>query len=82
MQMEALVAREGTMTEHRCFGRQISVEEAAQRLGVELAAARMFVRLKLLRVASTEPLTVWEMDVERLRRVLLRQQRTESWLGA
>jgi hypothetical protein len=64
------------------LGRQISLDEAACRLGVEAAAARLFVRLKLLRAASQEPLSVWEMDVERLRRVLARQQRAESWVGA
>jgi hypothetical protein len=40
------------------------------------------VRLKLLRAASHEPLTVWELDVERLQRVLARQCHLESWAGA
>lgn len=66
---------------HR-LGRQLSMDEAAARLGVEAAAARLFVKLKLLRAASYDPLAVWEMDVERLRRVLARQQRAESWVGA
>jgi hypothetical protein len=66
---------------HR-LGRQLTLDEAAGRLGVETAAARMFVRLKLLRTAPDQPLAVWELDVERLRRVLARQQRAESWVGA
>jgi hypothetical protein len=73
---------EADMTSHRRNGRELTLEEAAGRLGVETAAVRMFVRLKLLRTASGEPPAVWEMDVERLRRVLLRQHHASAWVGA
>jgi hypothetical protein len=51
----------------------LAVEAAAQRLGVEPAVVRYFVRQRFLREASHDPPTVWGADVERLRRVLDRR---------
>lgn len=64
------------MTERGVSGRMLSVDEAARRLDVEPAAVRMFVRQRFLRVASSEPMGVWETDVHRLHRVLARQVAT------
>jgi hypothetical protein len=61
------------MTERGVSGRMLSVDEAARQLDVEPAAVRMFVRQRFLRVATDEPMGVWEVDVHRLHRVLARQ---------
>jgi hypothetical protein len=61
------------MIEQQTDTRKLSVDEAAGQLGVEPAAVRMFVRQRFLRLASTEPVGVWEADVLRLHRVMLRQ---------
>lgn len=74
--MRTLLLHEGAMSERRSPDRQITLDEAAARLEIEVAAARLFFRLKLLRPAASDPPTVWERDVERLRRVLLRQRYT------
>jgi hypothetical protein len=50
----------------------LSLEDAARRLGVEVAAVRRFVHQRLLRLAPPESNGVWRSDVERLARVLAR----------
>jgi hypothetical protein len=50
----------------------LSLEDAARRLGVEVAAVRRFVHQRLLRLAAPELGEVWRSDVERLARVLAR----------
>jgi predicted transcriptional regulator len=67
------------MCDSRASARSISVEEAAELLGVEPAAVRMFVRERLLRVGAGEPAGVIESDVHRLQRVIRRQAASESY---
>jgi hypothetical protein len=50
----------------------LSLEDAARRLGVEVAAVRRFVHQRLLRLVPPESSGVWRSDVERLARVLAR----------
>ena len=50
--------------------RCLSAPQAADRLGVDPAAVRAFVRMRLLRAASSDPLRVLVTDVNRLHRLL------------
>jgi hypothetical protein len=50
----------------------LTVDEAARRLGIEPAAVRHFVKQRFLREAASGPSSVWEVDVQRLQRVMLR----------
>ena len=69
------------MTAQPATNRLLAVEIAAQRLGVEPAAVRLFIRQQFLRMASQDPPTVWESDVERLQRVLARHLTAASAPG-
>lgn len=62
--------------------RCLTVPQAAHRLGVEPAAVHAFVRLRLLRTASAEPLAVVGTDVARLQRVLERRAGPGPVVGA
>jgi hypothetical protein len=66
------------MVEERASTRLLTVEEAARRLDVQPASVRMFVRQRFLRLGTAEPMEVWEADVERLHRVLLRRTMAED----
>jgi hypothetical protein len=64
---------EAMVTAQLTPGQLMTVEDAARRLGVEPAAVRLFIRQRLLRIGSMDPLGVWDADVDRLRRVMSRQ---------
>jgi hypothetical protein len=61
------------LTELRPTTKTLTVDEAARRLGIEPAAVRMFVRQRFLREAAANPPAVWESDVQRLHRIMLRR---------
>ena len=59
----------GIMTRRRP-GIRLSMDDAAQQLGMEPAAVRLFVQLGLLRVARVTPFMMWAAEVDRLQQVL------------
>jgi hypothetical protein len=60
----------------------LSIEIAAERLGVHPAVVRSYIHQRLLRPVSEHPPRVWASDVERLSRVLSRNTEHEFCLGA
>lgn len=60
----------------------LTIAEAAVRLDVQPGDVRRYIHQRLLRLATPEPAQVWASDVERLRRVLARQQGRTLLLGA
>jgi hypothetical protein len=61
------------MTQAVLERKTVTVDEAARKLGIEPAAVRMFVRQRFLREAEANPPAVWEVDVQRLHRVMQRR---------
>lgn len=60
----------------------LSIELAAERLGVHPPMVHSYIRQRLLRSVSEHPPRVWASDVERLGRVLARHIEREYCLGA
>jgi hypothetical protein len=60
----------------------LSIEIAAERLGVRPAMVRSYIHQRLLRSVSEQPPRVWASDVERLSRVLTRRTEHEYCMGA